>query len=645
MTTLDWIIVWAPLVLVLALAVYTSRFNKSVADFIAAGRCAGRYLLTSARGAPAGAIYTIAIFEITSKAGFTFSWWSLLTPPITLVVATTGFVYYRYRETRALTVAQFLEIRYSRAFRLFMGGLAFLAGLLNYGIFPAVSARFFVYFLALPQTTHLLFFTMPTWQLVAIADLSCALFLILTGGQISILLTDCVEGLFSQVGYLIIIVALVMMFSWHQVLTVMAAAPPGASMLDPFDTQNAKDYNIWFVLIGLVTGIYGTMAWQNSHGFNSAALTPHESRMSLVLAQWRGFAGVVLRYILVISTITFLAHPAFAAQAAPVKAVIAGIHSQEIHDQMSVPITLSYILPMGIKGLFCSVILLGVLAGDAAAMHSWGSIFIQDVVLPLQKKPMTQKRHMTYLRLSISGVALFAFIFSSLFSQTQNIILFWTITGAVFVSGAGSVIIGGLYWKKGTTAGAWSAAITGSFLALMVIVLQQYYPHFPIHSQYLSLMIACIGVATYVTVSLLTGREDFNMDKMLHRGKYAIAGEHLAPIRPFWERFHPINMLGIDKEYSFWDRVITLGLFGWMIFWFLVFITGCIWHVIKPWPLGWWENFWLINGIILPFILGVLTTIWFTIGSIHDMRIFFRALRVEKRDAHDDGTVVHAAKP
>jgi len=41
-----------------------------------------------------------------------------------------------------MTLAQFFEVRYSKAFRLFTGGLAFLAGIANFGIIPAVGARF-----------------------------------------------------------------------------------------------------------------------------------------------------------------------------------------------------------------------------------------------------------------------------------------------------------------------------------------------------------------------------------------------------------------------------------------------------------------------------------------------------------------------
>src|SRR3954469_13237629 len=156
MRPIDWLFVVLPLGAILALAIYTRRFVKSVADFLAGGRCAGRYLIANAFGeSAAGVANTMSKFEIVMVSGFTVTFWNALSAPIILLVLVSGFVIYRYRETRALTLAQFFEMRYSRRFRLFMGMLAFTAGILNYGIFPAVSSRFFVYFLGLPQTVSL----------------------------------------------------------------------------------------------------------------------------------------------------------------------------------------------------------------------------------------------------------------------------------------------------------------------------------------------------------------------------------------------------------------------------------------------------------------------------------------------------------
>src|SRR5215213_1882716 len=147
MQWIDWLLVAVPIGFVLAVAVYTRRFVKSVADFLAAGRCAGRYLLANARGeSDSGLTNTLAKFEVILISGFVLNYWDLVSIPVLLLVGISGFVVYRFRETRALTLAQFFEMRYSRRFRLFMGMLAFVSGILNYGIFPAVSSRFFFFF-------------------------------------------------------------------------------------------------------------------------------------------------------------------------------------------------------------------------------------------------------------------------------------------------------------------------------------------------------------------------------------------------------------------------------------------------------------------------------------------------------------------
>jgi len=88
-------------------------------------------------------------------AGFSLTWWWQISIPVALLVAISGFVIYRYRQTRAFTIGQFHEMRYSRKFRLLASGLAFFAGMINFGISPVIGARFITNFLGLPQAVSM----------------------------------------------------------------------------------------------------------------------------------------------------------------------------------------------------------------------------------------------------------------------------------------------------------------------------------------------------------------------------------------------------------------------------------------------------------------------------------------------------------
>src|SRR5450631_977177 len=108
MQLIDWIIVIGSLLLVLGIGIYAQTFMKSVADFMSAGRVARRYLLAVGRGEmQASAVMIVGGFEAINHSGVAYYWWSWLPEPILLVIAIFGFVIYRYRETRALTLGQF----------------------------------------------------------------------------------------------------------------------------------------------------------------------------------------------------------------------------------------------------------------------------------------------------------------------------------------------------------------------------------------------------------------------------------------------------------------------------------------------------------------------------------------------------------
>ena len=659
MSWIDWTIVLVPLIIITIIAFMTQKHVTSVAEFMAGGRLGGRYLVCNARGEMGMAVISmVAMFELFYEAGFTISWWQKVTIPLGLFIALSGYIYYRYRETRAMTLAQFFEIRYSKSFRLFAGSLGFLSGLINYGIFPAVSARFFVYFCGLPQDVYIMSHAIPTFAIVMAIYLTLALIMTLTGGQLTVMITDCIEGLLALIMFIVIIVALLLIFDWSQIQEAMSYTPVGKSMLNPFDIGKAQDFNIWYVLIGVVGGIYGVMAWQGGHAFNSCAKNAHEAKMGAILGTWRNLSKGLMVTLLAVCAITFLKHPDFAAQAAHVQEVLNKISDPQIQNQMRMPIAINYMLPIAIKGMLCSIMLFGLLACDSSYLHSWGSIFIQDIILPLRKKPLPPKLHINLLRWAIIGVAVFGFFFSLLFRQTEYILMFFALTGAIFLGGAGSVIVGGLYWKKGTTAGAWAAMISGSGLAVGGIILQQcwkaihpwllqLFPNipfiasnaakFPVNGQVMYFWAMVASLALYFIVSLLTCKEDFNLERMLHRGKYAVADDNVKI--EFEKRWSWSSIIGIDEHFTKTDKAISTSIFSWTMFWWIVFIVVSIWNLVNPWPLSWWATYWHYYAIIIPLVIGVVTTVWFLWGGIADLHELYIDLKTYKSDASDNGIV------
>jgi SSS family solute:Na+ symporter len=514
----------------------------------------------------------------------------------------------------------------------------------------------------------------PTFALVMAVLLSSSLAFTLMGGQLTAMVVDCVEGMLSLVMYLIVAVALLCLFNWSRVSEALTSAPAHESLINPFDSSRVQDFNLWFVLIGIAASVYARNAWQGNQGFNCSAASPHEQKMGGVLGAWRNFARLVMITLLAISAYTYLNHPAYGAQAEQVRHSLQQIDNEFVRRQMQVPVALGWMLPLGIKGVFCSIMLFALLACDSSYLHSWGSIVVQDVILPLRRERPTPKQHMRWLRLAVTGVAAFAFVFSLLVPPADFILMYFAVTGAIFTGGAGSVILGGLYWKRGTTPAAWSAMLTGSAVATGGIVLQYVWvplvvprlmklapdsaflaahaDEFPINGQWLLALSIVSAVGVYVATSLFTCRRDFDMDHMLHRGRWAVnhAGPHAraageAPPRLLTPTRTWRTLLGIDEQFTPGDKLQSVLLFSWSMFWFAVFVVVSLWNLFDMWPAAWWATYWYVVGILMPLAVLAVTAVWFTVGGVRDLRRLFERLAVLHRDTSDDGTVKRMPEP
>ncbi len=799
-TIFDWSIVAALLGLMIYAALSTRKYNRDVADFLSAGRCARKYVLGVAEGLSCvGAITIVAWFEAYYSGGFSVAWWTMVTLLAQVVVAMSGWIAYRYRQTRAMTLAQILEMRYSRNFRIFAGFVIFTSGTLNFGLFPAIAGRFFQYYLG----WNPVMFAIGSVEIdLVYAGIMAvltfiALFFVFAGGQITIMLTDFIQGTFANICLSVIVVFILITIPWGKIVDTISqrdevdippitavhssedfsgtlelaqpgspmkekymfsavtmkkisdgdlvmdkiifkAAPEqnllsstdyqasfsysagdgnqysmaviatdgrqesqtillpatggqvkeivlpfkstnigtaelhfvqggsaatdfelgspvaielmdGQSMFNPFKSSRTADFNWSFFLIQALVIFWTYKAWQGTQGYYSAAINAHEARMGGVVGNMRILVQNMMLLLIPIAAYAILFDKSNPAIAQGVTERLADLPSETMQNQLRTTLVLTKLLPVGLIGAFAAVMMAAFIGTNGTYMHSWGSIFVQDVYMPLRKKEkqsLTPNEHFKLLRKAIAGVGIFAFVYSLFFEQSEAILMYFALTGTIWLGGAGAVIALGLYWNRGTTAGAYTSIITGMVVAVIGFVCQQDYgwvawfgKEFPLNSQYMMLIALVTSTALYVIVSLITCREPHNMDKLLHRGKYA--GEdstEKAKETGTGEKRTLLSMIGINKDFSFLDKILYIFVTSWSFIMSAIFVIGLLLHKSGALDIDNWRTFWHIY-VLVAVGLGIITTIWFTIGGCVDLLDLLKRLKKNRSDVHDDGSV------
>ena len=424
-------------------------------------------------------------------------------------------------------------------------------------------------------------------------------------------------------------------------------------------------------MIGL---LYGAMSWQGTQAYNSSARTAHEGKMGGVLGLWRGRSQDVFMTLVPILVFTVMRHPDWLDFAAGINTDLDAIGNEAVRNQMRAPLVLAALLPAGLLGAFAALMVGAFISTHNTYLHSWSSIFIQDVVMPFRKTPLSPKAHLRLLRGGVVGVAVFIFLFSLFYKQSQAILLFFALTGAIFAGWSGAVIIGGLYTRWGTTAAAWSAGITGVGLTLTGLILEQSQrswreagvafwglfdavgpdqaaraaiwvsENLPNGQQMWGwAMWSCSGV--YLVVSLAQkalGYPPFNLDRLLHRGAYEITGETESGSETVGRRW---RSLGVTGEFGFRDKFLYLITWGWNVGWVLIFATVTVIFLTREIENGdwsrydtWWLSFWHTK-IWIELSAAVVVIVWFTIGGVRDVKALLKTLSQKERDDADDGFV------
>ena len=763
---IDWCITLIPFAVIMWLAIYSGKYVRGVADFLAAGRVAGRYVICVGDvAAGLSVISLVGCVEQNYQIGYALGFWNVLAVPVSLFISLTGFCVYRYRATRSLSFGQFIEMRYCKSLRYVAAFIRNIAEMVTNALGPAIAAAFFIYFLGLPQHFTVFGVTVSTSTVVIALCLFFAMVCVWPGGRVSLLVTDTAQGMLSYPIFVIITAYALYRFSWSEdIAPVLMNRAPGESFLNPFDISKLRDFNVFATVVTIFGNIWGRAAWLGNDTTNSGR-SPHENKMAGILGTWRNGFSILMLLVIAVIIFAFMNHERYAGgdngshrmrqllsdrltnemfedntlrakdnpELSLREAIDKDIYSVPIvfhhidmadpqknplsrdnnidtafehmfrealdrhapdsftegyknelqqkykigFGQKMTPMALRTILPPGICGLFCLLMLMLLISTDDSRIFNASSTWVQDCIMPFIKKPWTPKQHIAWLRGASVAVALFFFVVAVFFKNIDYINMFVTIMCAFWVAASGPIMIGGLYSTFGNSCGAYCSLIFGSGFAGGCIFMQitwarHIYPwlesmgwvegldrflrgvtsftdpwivwkmdpqKFPISSPEVNAIAMILSLLGYVIGSWVTYKGPYNLDKLLHRGKYAVEGSWVKEQWTLRSVFR--KLIGIDAEYTTGDKVIAWSVFFWTFIYqiTLCFIVPVVWNLCSPWPIQWWSMYFFINSLVVSMVIGAVSTVWFMWGGIRDTAALFRDLAARVDNKLDNGMV------
>ena len=115
-----------------AIGLYVRKFIKNMRDFVTAGRNLGLWLgIATMTGTELGLITVMYSAQKGFTGGFATFHIALAALIVTFVVGMTGFIVYRLREMKVLTIPEFYEKRFDRKTRI-LGGIMMVLGAVSY---------------------------------------------------------------------------------------------------------------------------------------------------------------------------------------------------------------------------------------------------------------------------------------------------------------------------------------------------------------------------------------------------------------------------------------------------------------------------------------------------------------------------------
>lgn len=427
------------------------KYVSGIGDYLVAGRSMGLNLgLISMMCTEIGMITYVYYAEMGYKAGFAALTVAFAPAIAFFILGKTGFVIKKMHEMKIMTVPEFFSIVFSKGVRLYLGILMAIGGILNFGVFPGVEAKFINNLTGIPQE-----YVLGTMVGMLLLVLLYTLF----GGMVAVIFTNYIQYALLSFGIIFITIYGVYVIGWGNIMDAVVKDYGEAGVNPFYPDAFGTDFGIGFIVWQILFWVSFLVSWQ---AISMRLFSSKDSKTGQRIYVWSGLMFLARGILPVFWGIMALAYL-----------------GPDVEPLDSLSLMLSKMLPSGILGLILAGLLAASMSTYASYLLSWSSVLSQDVIDSIIKmttgKELSSKTQVYISRITMVAVTFFI-IWWSLFHKIEGYLYFYLdMTGMMFIPGTIACLVLGIYWKKSNVAGAYTAITLGVFPPVLYLILPEPY--------------------------------------------------------------------------------------------------------------------------------------------------------------------------
>jgi len=436
MTTLDYLIVALYLFSIFYIGIRYRDRSSNFSIFMIAGRKVGLSLgVATMLGTELGLITVMYNAQTGFKDFFAAFHIGLFALVVTMFIGVTGIVVVKLRELRVKSIPEYYQIRFGNKVRIVGAIILVVGGILNMGLFLKVGAIFIQSMFGIAESELVL-------SVIMIVLLTMVLIYTTLGGMISVIITDYIQFIVLSIGMILSILFSIYHLGWLNIFTQVEMLAKDPSVIyDPIQSRGGF-YITWQVILGFVSAVIWPTAITRALSLDSSETVKKQYLWSSV--------SFLIRFMI----------PCFLG-------ICAYVHFNGIAPESSweglamMPRYLSEILPMGLLGIMAAAMLAAFMSTHDSYLLCWSTIITNDIIDPLKGGKLTSSQKINYSRIIIVVLGVYILYWGLMYNGNDSIWDYLGITGAIYFTGAISVILFGVYWQRASSAGAMASLLGG----------------------------------------------------------------------------------------------------------------------------------------------------------------------------------------